>query len=149
MDFSIKSLDAKNTITAIKTGCIVVGVYENKKLSPAAQALDSKGEISAAVKSGDISGKAGSTLLVRKPDGVAAERVLLVGLGKDQVSDKDFNSAVQAVARVLASLGAADAVLVLPLDSVKDRDAAWILRSAVLAIRDQLAADIVQQRLGR
>jgi leucyl aminopeptidase len=136
MDFSIKSLDAKNTITAIKTGCIVVGVYENKKLSPSAQALDSKGEISAAVKSGDISGKAGSTLLVRKPDGVAAERVLLVGLGKDEVSDKDFNSAVQAVARVLASLGAADAVLALPLDGVKDRDAAWVLRAAVLAIRE-------------
>jgi len=136
MDFSIKTLDAKNTIAAAKAGCIVVGIFENKQLSPSAQALDSKGAISAAVKSGDISGKAGSTLLVRKPDGAAAERVLLVGLGKDQVSDKDFNTAVQSVANMLGSLGTSDALLALPLDVVKDRDAAWVLRSAVLAIRD-------------
>ncbi|MES2303521.1 MAG: M17 family peptidase N-terminal domain-containing protein, partial [Pseudomonadota bacterium] len=44
---------------------------------PAAQALDHQGEITAAVKSGDISGKAGSTLLIRSVTGVAAERVLL------------------------------------------------------------------------
>ena len=32
MDFSIKTFDAKTTIIAVKTGCIAVGVYENKKL---------------------------------------------------------------------------------------------------------------------
>jgi len=136
MDFSIKSLDAKNTIAAAKTGCVVVAVYENKKLSPAAHALDSKGEISAAVKSGDISGKTGSTLLVRKINGVAAERVLLVGLGKDQASDKDFSTAMQSVARVLGSLGTTDALIALPANAVQGRDAAWALRSAVLAIRE-------------
>jgi len=136
MDFSIKSVDAKNTIATTKAGCIVVGIFENKNLSPSAQALDSKGAISAAVKSGDISGKAGSTLLIRQPDGVAALRVLLVGLGKEQASDKDFHTAIHAVANVLGSLGTADAVLALPLDSVKERDAAWVLRAAVLTIRD-------------
>lgn len=136
MDFSIKSLDGKNTITVAKTGCIVIGVYENKKLSPQAEALDGKGAISAVVKSGDITGKTGSTLLLRKIDGAAAERVLLIGLGKEQASDKDFSTAISAVARVLASLGAADAVLALPQDAVKDRDAAWQVRTAVLAIRE-------------
>jgi leucyl aminopeptidase len=145
MDFSIKSLDVKNTIATVKTGCIVVGVYENKKLSPSAHALDGKGEISAAVKSGDISGKAGTTLLIRKPGSVSAERVLLVGLGKEkadkadqanQASGKDFNAAIQAAARILSSLGAADALISVPLDDIKDRDAAWALRSAVLAIRE-------------
>ena len=34
-----------------------------------------------AVKSGDISGKAGTTLLLRGPAGAPAERVLLLGLG--------------------------------------------------------------------
>jgi leucyl aminopeptidase len=136
MDFSIKSLDGKNTITVAKTGCIVIGVYENKKLSPQAEALDAKGAISAVVKSGDITGKTGSTLLLRKIDGAAAERVLLIGLGKEQASDKDFSTAVAAVARVLASLGAADAVLALPQDAVKDRDLAWQIRAAVVAIRE-------------
>jgi leucyl aminopeptidase len=136
MDFSIKSLDTKNTIATAKTGCIVVGIYENKKLSPSAHALDGKGEISAAVKSGDISGKAGTTLLIRKLDGAAAERILLVGLGKDQVSEKDFNAAAQAVARVLSSLGATDTLFALPFDDIKDRDAAWAIGSAILVIRE-------------
>jgi leucyl aminopeptidase len=136
MDFSIKSLDGKNTITVAKTGCIVIGVYENKKLSSQAEALDSKGAISAVIKTGDITGKTGSTLLLRKIDGAAAERVLLIGLGKEQASDKEFNTAISAAARVLASLGAADAVLALPQDAVKDRDAAWQVRTAVLAIRE-------------
>ena len=81
MDFSIKALDAKNTIASAKSGCIVVGVFENKKLSKAAKALDGAGEITAALKSGDITGKAGTTLLLRGLKGAAAERVLLVGLG--------------------------------------------------------------------
>jgi len=84
MDFSIKAFDTKNTLTSVKAGCVAVAVFENKKLSQAAKALDSAGEITAALKSGDITGKAGSTLLLRGLEGVAAERVLLVGLGADE-----------------------------------------------------------------
>ena len=40
MDFSIKAFDTKNTLAAAKSGCVAVGVYENKKLSEAAQSLD-------------------------------------------------------------------------------------------------------------
>jgi leucyl aminopeptidase len=139
MDFSIKTIDAKNTFLLLKTGCIAVGVHEENKLSPAAAALDRQGVISAALKSGDISGRAGTTLLLRQPDGVEAERILLVGLGKqDATSEKDFSSAAQAVARVFASLGAKDAVIALPLDQVKGRDVQWALHTLVLAARDQL-----------
>ncbi|MGZ3253905.1 MAG: leucyl aminopeptidase [Burkholderiaceae bacterium] len=137
MDFSIKTFDAKNTIANAKTGCLVIGVFENKKLSQTAQALDKKGALSAAIKSGDITGKAGSTLLLRQIDGVTAERLLLVGLGnEDGITDKNLVSAAQAIARVLASLGAQDALIALPSDSIKDRDVAWAIRTAVLAIRE-------------
>ncbi len=138
MDFSIKSFDASTPVTAMKTGCMVVGVFEDKKLSPAAQALDRKGELTAAVQSGDISGKPGSTLLIRNPGGAAAERVLLVGLGKeDVIADKSFSTAMQAVARALAALGSPDALIALPLDQVKDRDLPWAIRASVLALREQ------------
>ncbi len=137
MDFSIKPIDAKTGLAGVKIGCIAVGVFEDKKLSQAAQSLDRKGQIAAALKSGDITGKAGSTLLLRGLDGVAAERILLVGLGKEQeLSEKNFVSAVQATARAFATLGAADGAIALPLDQVRDRDAAWAVRSAVLAVRD-------------
>ncbi|RJG05601.1 leucyl aminopeptidase [Noviherbaspirillum cavernae] len=137
MDFSIKTFDAKTGAAGVKTGCIAVGVYENKKLSDAARELDRKGEITAALKSGDITGKPGSTLLLRSVDGVAAERILLVGLGSDALAgDKDFTSAAKAVARVLSTLGANDAVVALPLDAVKGRDLAWAIQTCVLAMRE-------------
>jgi leucyl aminopeptidase len=137
MDFSIKTFDGKNTIAQAKTGCIAVGVFEDKKLTEAAQALDRKGAITAAVKSGDITGKPGTTLLMRGIDGVAAERILLVGLGKDQpTSSKDFSTAVQSVARLFASLGANDAVIALPFDDIKERDLGWALCNSVLAARE-------------
>jgi leucyl aminopeptidase len=139
MDFSTKPFDAKNTVAAAKTGCVVVGVYDNQKLSPGAQSLDKKGEITAALKSGDISGKPGSILLMRGVSGAAAERVLLVGLGKeDAVSDKDFTTAVQAVAKAFSTLGAADALIALPFASVKGRDAAWAVRATVLTGRESI-----------
>ncbi|MFC5472551.1 leucyl aminopeptidase [Paraherbaspirillum soli] len=141
MDFSIKTNDAKTSIASLKSGCIVVGIYENKKLSPQAQALDnlgkSSGEITAALKSGDISGKPGSYLLLRKVAGVAAERVLLIGLGKEgELNDKVISTAALCVAKVLATLGGNDALIALPFDSIKDRDLAWAIRTSILVLRE-------------
>lgn len=138
MDFSIKTFDAKSTVNTSKTGCVVVGVFENKKLTAAATALDKKGAISAALKSGDISGKAGTTLLLRNVGEVAAERVLLVGLGEETatVAEKSFVQAAQAAARSLATYGATDAILALP--GVTGRDTAWTVRTIVVAFRESI-----------
>ena len=138
MDFSIKAFNTKNAIAQHKSSCVAVGVYEDGKLTAAAKALDHKGALSAAVKSGDITGKPGTTMLVHL-SGSPAKRVLLVGLGaQDNVSDRHFTSAVQAVARVFASLGASDGMLALPLDAVKGRDAQWALRVEVIALRESI-----------
>jgi leucyl aminopeptidase len=137
MDFSIKAFDTKNTLASAKSGCVAVAVFENKKLSEAAKALDLNGEIAAAVKSGDISGKPGSTLLLRGVAGVTAARVLLVGLGADDaVSEKSFASAVGATLKTFASLGAQDAIIALPLENVKARDLNWAVRSIVIAANE-------------
>ena len=78
MEFSIK---ARSPETA-KAGCVVVGVHSGKELTPAAKRIDqaARGALRRAL--GDLSGKPGSTLLLRDLRGVAAERVLLVGLGE-------------------------------------------------------------------
>ncbi|MFZ6687147.1 leucyl aminopeptidase [Undibacterium sp. SXout11W] len=141
MDFSIKTIDAKSALTAhkaIKTGCIVVGVFENKKLSAAAAGLDKHGAIAAALKSGDITGKIGSSLLLRNIADIAAERVLLVGLGEEgsAVTEKAYQQAVQAAARTLLNLGSNDVVLALP--SIKDRDISATVRGAVIAFRESI-----------
>jgi leucyl aminopeptidase len=138
MDFSIKSFDTKNTIAAAKVGCIAVGVFEHKKLSAAAKALDHDGDISAAIKSGDISGKAGTTLMLRGVTGVAAERILLVGLGNDEaIGEKDFSSALQAVAKTFAALGASDGIIALPAEEVKNRGVEWAIHAAVMAVNEE------------
>lgn len=141
MDFSIKTIDAKSALTAhkaIKTGCIVVGVFENKKLSAAAAGLDKHGAIAAALKSGDITGKIGSSLLLRNIADIAAERVLLVGLGEEgsTVTEKAYQQAVQAAARTLLNLGSNDVVLALP--NIKDRDISATVRGAVIAFRESI-----------
>ena len=141
MDFSIKTIDAKSASTAhkaIKTGCIVVGVFENKKLSAAAAGLDQHGAIAAALKSGDISGKIGSSLLLRNIADIAAERVLLVGLGEEgsTITEKAYQQAVAAATRTLSHLGSNDAVVSLP--AIKDRDISSSIRAAVLAFRESI-----------
>jgi leucyl aminopeptidase len=139
MDFSIKAFDTKNPIASAKTGCVAVGVFENKKLSQAAKALDQGGEITAALKSGDITGKPGSTLLLRGVSGASAARVLLVGLGNDEtISEKSFTSGVNATLKAFASLGAADAIIALPMTDVKERDVNWALRTIVLAAHESV-----------
>ena len=143
MDFSTKTLDAKNALTGVKTGALVVGIYENRKLSKAAGALDKLGAISAALKSGDISGKPGSTLLLRGVTGIAAERIVLLGLGnEDEAADKNFAAASSALVRALATLGCDDAALALPFDAIKGRGLDWAIRTVVLAV----AAPIVPTR---
>jgi leucyl aminopeptidase len=138
VDFSIKTIDAKSTVNAIKTGCVVVGVFDNKKLSANAHNLDKQGHIAAALKAGDISGKPGSALLLRGIGNISADRVLLVGLGEEstEVAEKAYNQAVQAAARSLATTGASDVVVALP--AVKGRDAAWTVRASVLAFRESI-----------
>lgn len=137
MDFSTKTLDAKNALTGVKTGALVVGIYENRKLSKAAGALDKLGAISAALKSGDISGKPGSTLLLRGVTGIAAERIVLLGLGnEDEAADKNFAAASGGLVRALATLGCDDAALALPFDGIKGRGLDWAIRTVVLAGRD-------------
>ena len=139
MDFSIKAFDTKNSIASAKTGCVAVAVFENKKMSQAAQAFDQNGEIAAALKSGDITGKAGSTLLLRAVKGTGAARVLLVGLGNEEaVSEKSFVSAVNATLKAFASLGAADAIIALPMLDVKERDVSWALRTIVCAAHESV-----------
>ncbi len=139
MDFSIKAFDTKNAAAAAKTGCIAVAVFDNKKLSQVAKDLDKGGEIAAALKSGDITGKAGSTLLLRGVSGAAAARVLLVGMGNDDaISEKSFTSAVTATLKAFASLGAADAIIALPMADVKDRDLSWAVRTVVCAAHESV-----------
>jgi leucyl aminopeptidase len=133
MEFSIKTLSPETA----KAGCVVVGVHSGKELTPAARRLDqaARGALRKALD--DLTGKAGSTLLLRSLPGVAAQRVLLVGLGeRKEFSEAVFRDAVRGAAAALRDLGAKDAALFLVDIKVGERPLGWNVRHAVLAVRD-------------
>src|SRR5438270_4687643 len=133
MEFSIKKLAPETA----KAGCIVVGVHQGGELTQAARAVDqaSKGAVRAALR--DLSGKTGSTLLLRGLPGVAAERVLLAGLGEGkEFAEAAFRDAVRAAGAALKELGARDAALFLADLKVGSRPSTWNVRHAVLAMSD-------------
>lgn len=100
MEFSIKSAAPEK----LRTDCLLVGIYEGRKLTDLAKALDAVSDkaISTALKSGDMEGKAGSTLMLRQVAGVTASRVLLVGLGKtDEANLKSLRNSVRTAVKAL------------------------------------------------
>jgi leucyl aminopeptidase len=85
----------------------VVGVYEGGKLSPAAMKLDSvSGQaLGEALSRGDIDGELGTALLLAKVANVAAERVLLVGLGeRGKFAVPQYLKAIADGVRAIAAL---------------------------------------------
>jgi leucyl aminopeptidase len=116
--------------------CIVVGAFADKSLPPAAQALDSasSGRISALLGRGDISGKAGSTLLLHDLPGIQAPRVLVVGLGEaDKFTAPRYQKAVADALRALKTGPSGRALLTLSELAVEGRDNAWNIRHAIVA----------------
>ena len=135
MEFSIATGNPART----RTGCVIVGVFEGGKLPSAAAALDkaSGRYLSTMVKRGDHAGKAGTTLMLPKVPRVAAERVLLVGLGREKdYNESVFRKALAAMVKALAATGAADATLCFTDAKPGKRDTAWKIEQSVLGILD-------------
>lgn len=112
MEFSIKNGTAAKELS----DCVIVGVYEAQKLSNSAQVIDaaSAGLIANIVKRGDMDGKLEATLMLHNVSGIASERVLLVGLGKEaDFTEKQFCKAVRASMKALTNGGASKATTFL------------------------------------
>ncbi|MDR7067947.1 leucyl aminopeptidase [Pseudoxanthomonas japonensis] len=116
--------------------CVVVGAYADKSLTAAGQAVDaaSGGKLSALLQRGDIGGKTGKTTLLHDLPGVIAPRVLVVGLGETaKFGVAQYLKAVGDAARALKLGPVRSTLFTLSEVTVKDRDAAWKIRQAVIA----------------
>ena len=149
MDFSIKACDwsegEANGFLTGKSDVIVLGIFEAQSLTGAARDMDvaTKGLISRIVKAGDMSGRAGTTLLVPEVTGIGASRVLLVGLGKqDAFTQKAYGEAVRAAWRVLLGAKIGQATFTLAQLPIQERDDV-----AQEQERDQAPGDLVVCRL--
>ncbi|HAJ72169.1 MAG TPA: leucyl aminopeptidase [Methylophilaceae bacterium] len=100
MEFSIKNGNPEK----LRADCLIVGVYEGKKLSDSAKILDDVTEkaISKILKTGDMEGKLATTLVLHHLPNVSADRVMLVGLGKSaEFSDRQYRQCVKAAVKAL------------------------------------------------
>ncbi|AGA91060.1 leucyl aminopeptidase [Thioflavicoccus mobilis 8321] len=132
MEFSVKT----GALAKQRTPCLVLGIFERRKLSPPAEAIDeaSDGRLAAILKRGDLNGDIGATLCLYDVPGIAAERVLLVGCGKRRELDQArYGQACTAAARALDAMGAGEALSTLPELAPNGLDRYRTTRGAVTA----------------
>jgi leucyl aminopeptidase len=135
MEFSIKSGSPEKQ----RSGCVVVGVFEGRKLSASAQAIDkaAKGFLAEVLRRGDHEGKAGTSLLLHCIAGLPCDRVLLVGLGKErELGESAYRKAIDTAIKALRSTGATDATFFLTDIPLRRRDTAFKVEQAVLGIME-------------
>lgn len=132
MEFSTQTTAS---LHQVKTAALAVGVYAEGVLSPAADLIDraSNGAVRAVVKT-EFRGRAGSTLVLRNLPGVSAQRVVLVGLGKqEEYSARAHASAEQAFASACVSAQLTEGVSTLAANPIADVALIARARSAAIA----------------
>jgi len=137
LKFNIKTEPAEK----LRSDCVIVGVFENRKLSAAGQALDkaATGHLTKILRSGDMNGQTGCTLLLHAVPGITANRVLLVGLGKeDEMSEKRYRDAIAASVSAISNSEIEHASLTLIELQVPKRNAQWNSTQAAIVINDSL-----------
>lgn len=149
MEFSIKSVNPEKQ----RSACVIVGVFESRKLSAAASAVDaaSNGYIKNILGRGDMDGKLASSLLLHDVPGTLCERILLIGLGKEKdFGEPEYRQAVRASITALAKSGAADATSFLAEIAVRKHDAAWkVAQMAEVALDSAYRFDSMKGRAAR
>jgi len=137
MNYQIKS----GHVQTLRTGCVVVGVFESKRLSESAQRLDeaSGGAVSRILRRGDMEGKTGQTLMLYDLPNVRSERVLLTGCGKQRkFDDSTYRKVIETSATHLQTSGATDACCCLIELPVGKRSTRWKIRQAVIGTESKL-----------
>lgn len=137
MEFSVKSGSPEKQ----RSACIVVGVFEPRRLSPIAEQLDkiSDGYISALLRRGELEGKVGQTLLLHHVPNILSERILLIGCGKErELDERQYKQVIQKTINTLNDTGSMEAVCFLTELHVKGRNTYWKVRQAVETSKEAL-----------
>mgnify|MGYP002062601083 CR=1 FL=1 len=136
--------------SAIKSPCLVVGVFAKRRLSAARKELDqaSAGAVSQTLKFGDIEGEVGDSQMLYQVPGCKCERVLLLGLGEPgELKLADLREAIAGAVAALDQGHSTEATLHLDGISPVDGDLYRSARDLVLTAEqtsyrfDQLKSD--------
>ncbi len=130
MDFSTKT----GNPLKYKTACLVVASGVGQHTTATARLLNSRSRdlLTRLRRQGDFSGALGQTVMLHDVAGVSAERVLLIGCGKQREFDATrFRKMISAAMRKVSESGARDAILCTTELLVNDCDSYWKVRQAV------------------
>jgi len=136
MNYSAKVID----VIKQRGHCLVLGCYENSQLAPSAATLNQAtgGQLETLIKRERFEGKAGQQLLLLNPQGVAAERLLLIGVGPRDADGKvtadNFRKAVNKATDVIKSTPSKELVVNLGEIGVAGQDAQWQARQVAEAV---------------
>jgi len=120
--------------TQISSECLIIGLYENAALTPAAKLIDDSNNsfISELISQNDFTGKYAQTLILFKLPNLRAKRIMLVGCGvRGKLCEKQYSQLLNQVYKALQNTGAKEAVTYLTEVEVKQRDEAWKVRQLV------------------
>jgi len=120
---------------SLSTDALILGVFEQGAQPTATVAIDraAQGLIGRLIKQGDFTGKAGSTLVIRHPEGCKAARLVLVGLGQAaELNHKTWVQANRAGMQAVLGTSAADAINTLASLRLDDLPAAAAIRQSIV-----------------
>lgn len=131
MDFNIKSGDPEKQ----RTACVIVGIFESRRLSGPAKAIDAASDkyLSNLIRRGDMDGKKGQMLLLHHVPGMIADRVMLVGCGKErELDDRSYRTIISNSIKSLKDTGSLECVNYLTELTIKGRDHHWKIKQAII-----------------
>ncbi|WP_114417736.1 leucyl aminopeptidase [Marinospirillum perlucidum] len=120
-----------NSPALTETACVVLPVMQEGSLTFSGQAIDKSTEslIGQILDRGDFKATLGKTFLLPFAPGAEAQRILLVGMGKEaELTPSKFRKACKAAYDQLAQLNLHDSFITLADTPLQGRDAAWKLR---------------------
>ncbi len=126
---------AKSIIHSTSNECILAAIFEDNILSPTAKQLNSQlqDQIDQLVKSGEMTGKIGQTLVLRN----GSERIVLVGCGKhNETTVRQYKDIIKKAFQTVKNISANQVINALTDIQIKDRDLYWNVRFAVEIIEE-------------
>ncbi|MFL2539076.1 MAG: leucyl aminopeptidase [Candidatus Rariloculaceae bacterium] len=137
MEFPVRTGAPKSQ----KTACAILPIFEGRTLKGVSHTIDiSCGKIlSKLTRTSGSYAKLGQTLLIPQLKGIAAEKILLVGCGKEtDFNAKAFSQAASAAITALSKVGIREATSYLAYSSIQDIDEYYKARLTVEAAQSAL-----------
>lgn len=121
------------------TELLVLGIFRDGPLTGSARAVNARsaGRLAAAIGQAGFGDRVGATRLIGPLPGIAAQRLLLVGLGRAEAfSERAYRHALAAVAERLGEDPAVEIVVTLAECEVPHRTLSWRMQQAGRILAD-------------